>query len=88
MGVKAAISSCSDPSLNINTGNGCGLCLEIHDLAVAKLAAGREKDCCFVSGLLKHKLADASVITSLLRQTPLAEELSVLAVARLRRLSP
>ncbi len=29
---------------NANTGNGCGLCLEVHDLAVAKLAAGREKD--------------------------------------------
>lgn len=29
---------------NSNTGNGCGLCLEANDLAVAKLAAGREKD--------------------------------------------
>ena len=29
---------------NANTGNGFGLCLEVHDLAVAKLAAGREKD--------------------------------------------
>ena len=30
-----------------NTGNGCGLCLEVHDVAVAKLAAGREKDASF-----------------------------------------
>jgi hypothetical protein len=29
---------------NSNTGNGIGLCLEVHDLAVAKLVAGREKD--------------------------------------------
>jgi hypothetical protein len=33
-----------------------GLCLEKHDLAFSKLAAGREKDIEFVSDLLKHHL--------------------------------
>src|SRR5436305_12828172 len=32
------------PVRNSNTGGACGLCLEAHDLGVAKLAAGREKD--------------------------------------------
>jgi hypothetical protein len=70
---------------NANTGNGCGLCLEVPDLAVAKLAAGREKDSSFVAGLLRHKLADRSVIESRLRQTSLAGERLESALVRLRR---
>jgi Nucleotidyltransferase of unknown function (DUF6036) len=72
---------------NANTGNGTGLCLEVHDLAVTKLVAGREKDFSFVTGLLRHKLADAAVIEARLRQSPLAGERLELAEARLRRLS-
>ena len=34
---------------NENTGGGMGLCLEVHDLAVSKLVAGREKDLSFRS---------------------------------------
>lgn len=71
---------------NVNTGNGCGLCLEVHDLAAAKLAAGREKDSSFVTGLLRHKLADAAVIESRLRQSPLSGQKLELALARLKRL--
>ena len=70
---------------NANTGNGCGLCLEVHDLAVAKLAAGREKDASFVTGLLRHKLADPSVIESRLHQTSLSGERLELALARFKR---
>src|SRR5260221_210646 len=33
---------------NENTGGGTGLCLEIHDLAISKLVAGREKDLEFI----------------------------------------
>lgn len=73
---------------NANTGNGCGLCLEVHDLAVAKLAAGREKDSSFVAGLLRHKLADPAVIESRLRQSSLSGERLELALARLNRLAP
>ena len=72
---------------NANTGNGCGLCLEVHDLAVAKLAAGREKDSLFVTGLLRHKLADPSVIEYRLRQSTLSQEQLELALARLKRLA-
>ena len=72
---------------NANIGTGCGLCLEVHDLAVAKLAAGREKDSLFVAGLLRHRLADASVIESRLRQSPLAGQKLEAALARLKRLA-
>ena len=40
-----------------NTGGATGLCLEVHDLAVSKLVAGREKDLEFIAGLLRHELA-------------------------------
>src|SRR5260221_7910191 len=49
------------PVHNANTGNGCGLCLEVHDLAVAKLAAGREKDVSFVAELLRYTLANPAL---------------------------
>ncbi len=72
---------------NANTGDGCGLCLEVHDLAVAKLVAGREKDCSFVAALLRHKLADTSLIESRLRQSPVSGERLELALTRLKRLA-
>lgn len=72
---------------NENTGNGCGLCLEANDLAVAKIVAGREKDVAFVSDLLRHKLASAAQIRTRLQQTTLIGERLELAQARLGRLS-
>jgi hypothetical protein len=71
---------------NANTGTGAGLCLEVHDLAVAKIAAGREKDLSFVAGLLGHKLADAEVIATRLRQSPFSAEQLETAKSRLKRL--
>lgn len=70
---------------NANTGNGCGLCLEIHDLAVAKLAAGREKDTGFVTELFCNKLANPKLVESRLRQLPFSGERLELALARLKR---
>ena len=72
---------------NENTGNGCGLCLEVHDLAVAKLAAGREKDAAFVAELLRNRLASPATIESRLGSSPLNGERLALAQARLRRLA-
>ncbi len=76
------------PVRNANTGNGCGLCLEAHDLTVAKLAAGREKDVAFVASLLRHKLVKPSVVESRLRLTTLDNEELQRAVARLKKLAP
>lgn len=39
-----------------------GWCLEIHDLAVSKLAAGREKDFNFVRVMIENKLASSREI--------------------------
>jgi len=41
---------------NENTNHAIGWCLEVHDLAVSKLIAGREKDCSFVEELFRCKL--------------------------------
>lgn len=71
---------------NANTGTGAGLCLEVHDLAVSKLVAGREKDLDFLRGLLSHRLAKAEVIRERLAVTPVALERRQICLARLQRL--
>lgn len=76
------------PVSNANTGGGTGLCLEIHDLAVSKLVAGREKDGAFVAGLLRHHLAQVEIIRSRLAGTELAPDRRELCFARLKRLVP
>jgi hypothetical protein len=73
---------------NENTGNGCGMCLEAHDLAAAKLVAGREKDLSFVAAMLQHNVAKAPTVESRLLQTPLPDEHLKLALARLKRITP
>ena len=69
------------PVRNENTGSGCGLCLEVHDLAVAK-------ECAFVAALLQQKLARRALIESRLRESSLSGERLELALARLKRLTP
>ena len=56
------------PVHNENTGGGTGLCLDIHDLAVSKLIAGREKDIDFLTGLLRHCLVRLPILRD--RLTP------------------
>lgn len=75
------------PVRNSNTGGGTGLCLEIHDLAVSKLVAGREKDVGFVAALLRHGLAKSETILEQLAATPLDPSQRELCLARLRRLA-
>jgi hypothetical protein len=74
------------PVHNSNTGGGTGLCLEIHDLAVSKLVAGREKDVDFIGGLLRHRLAQAPVIRERLTKTELSTDRRQTCLARLDRL--
>jgi hypothetical protein len=47
---------------NENTRGVVGLCLSPVDLAVSKLAAGREKDMTFVTAMLRHRLITAEEI--------------------------
>ena len=74
------------PVHNQNTGGGTGLCLEIHDLAVSKLVAGREKDVDFLAGLLRHRLVQVPVIQERLTKTILPAERLETCFARLERL--
>ena len=74
------------PIQNQNTRGSAGLCLEVHDLAVSKLVAGREKDIAFVAALLGHGLANSKMIEERLDATMLGAELCILCRVRLQRL--
>jgi hypothetical protein len=50
------------PIHNENTGGATGWCLEVHDLAVSKLVAGRDKDVAFLRVLLRERMASAGVL--------------------------
>jgi hypothetical protein len=45
-----------------DTGGGDAHCLEVHDLTVAKLVAGREKDMTFAAALLAHGIVDRATL--------------------------
>jgi hypothetical protein len=59
---------------NTNTDLKVGLCLDPHDLAASKLAAGREKDWIFVATMLAHKIVDAQTLLVRLSQLPVSIE--------------
>lgn len=63
-----------------------GLCLEVHDLAVSKLVAGRPKDDAFVAELLRLHAVEVPTLQDRLRETPLDERVRIEVEARLRRL--
>ena len=69
-----------------NTGGATGLCLEIHDLAVSKLVAGREHDVEYVAVLLRRGLADAGVVAQRLSMTEIDLRVRAVCEARLRAL--
>lgn len=75
------------PIRNENTGGATGWCLDVHDLAVSKLVAGREKDLLFIRGLLKHGLANPARIEELLRALSATADILSLVRARLHRLT-
>lgn len=74
------------PIHNENTRGATGWCLEVHDLAVSKLVAGREKDISYLKALFGHGLANPEVVRERLAQTSLGGAQSSLAIERLQRL--
>jgi hypothetical protein len=50
------------PIRNENTAGVTGWCLEVHDLAISKLVAGRDKDLDFLRVLLREHMAEAAVL--------------------------
>jgi hypothetical protein len=62
-----------------------GWCLEIHDLAISKYVAGREKDPEFTRALVVHDMVRREVLEQRLSDTPLETRLRNLAAARIQR---
>ena len=57
-----------------DTAGAKGLCLEPHDLAVAKYAANRDKDREFLAGMVAHRMLDKELLLELLAVTPVDDE--------------
>ncbi len=51
-----------------------GLCLDPHDLAIAKYAARREKDLAFTRELARRGIVTRKRLLTLLKETPVTEE--------------
>jgi hypothetical protein len=58
------------PVRNENTRGCTGWCLELHDLAASKLAAGREKDMEFLRGMRLEGLIDPATLRTRIKATP------------------
>jgi hypothetical protein len=54
---------------NANTRGATGWCLEVHDLAVAKAIAGRDKDRAFVREAIRHGLVNEATLRERLAAT-------------------
>ena len=70
---------------NANTGGIEGLCLEVHDLAISKYVAGREKDLGFTSVLAANRLIRKSTLLARLAGTRVDPARRKLAAARIAR---
>lgn len=70
-----------------NTNGKVGLCLERHDLCIAKLVAGREKDLAFIDSLLRVRRLNEVTLVERLGSLNLAGELRQMVHARLAALT-
>ncbi len=70
---------------NPNTNGVTGLCLEVHDLAISKYVAGREKDIEFTKELARHGMTARRTLVARLRATTLQKTLRELVNARIER---
>lgn len=60
------------PIQNENTGGAIGWCLDVHDLALSKLVAGRDKDLDFVRVLVRENMAVPRVLHERLKTLPVS----------------
>jgi hypothetical protein len=73
---------------NANTDGKVGLCLEVHDLAISKYIAGREKDMEFTAELARHAMTQLVTLNerlSLTSHPALTRERKKVVEARIRR---
>jgi len=70
---------------NSNTGGYAGLCLEVHDLALSKYVAGREKDREFTRELARHEMTGKKILLKRLAATGLDAALARAVRGRIER---
>lgn len=70
---------------NPNTGGCAGLCLEVHDLAISKYVAGREKDREFTRALARHGMTERKTLLKRLGATKLDPRVAQLVKGRIGR---
>lgn len=75
------------PIRNENTRGATGWCLDVHDLAVAKTVAGREKDLEFLREAIRHGLVHPDTLRDRLAATDLDDDRRRLAAGRIGRAS-
>lgn len=69
-----------------NTGGAVAIAPELHDLAVSKLIAGRDKDLAWVAVAVRAGLADPSLLIARIAETDADETVKTLAIQRAERL--
>ena len=70
---------------NENTNEISGFCLEIHDLIISKLYAGRQKDIDFFHAAVKLDLLSIETLKERLNVTPMSDELRLIIEKRMER---
>lgn len=70
---------------NPNTNGVAGLCLEVHDLAISKYIAGREKDREFTRVLAAHGMTMRSTLLERLAATSVSDVARTLVLKRIHR---
>lgn len=70
---------------NANTAGVEALCLDVHDLAISKYVAGREKDLVFTRALARHRLTRKPTLLARLAETRLDPARRKLVAARVAR---
>ncbi len=70
---------------NANTVGYVGLCLEVHDLALSKYVAGREKDLEFTRELARHAMTGKKTLLERLAVTRLDAALARIVRGRIER---
>jgi hypothetical protein len=70
---------------NERTRGAKGLCLEVHDLLVAKAIAGREKDLSFLRDAVRHRMAKPEILFRRLATMRLEEAVREAARATIER---
>lgn len=73
---------------NANTGGYAGLCLEVHDLAISKYVAGREKDLDFTRELARHGMTVRKTLLARLVETKLEPPIARMVRGRISRDHP